>query len=125
VQFILYLIKPIIVLTFFCDFCQWVDTQRQDKKKYEAGLKTAMTDEKLQHLSDMDFKWSVLKEREDKVWNQRYEELKMFNDEHGHCRVPKRLGKLGIWVQEQRSSRGRARKNNNGRIAKLEAVGLI
>jgi hypothetical protein len=52
--------------------------QRREKKKYETGSKTAMTDEKLQHLSNMDFQWSVRKEHEDAMWNQRYGELTKF-----------------------------------------------
>ncbi|OEU06604.1 hypothetical protein FRACYDRAFT_254152 [Fragilariopsis cylindrus CCMP1102] len=102
----------------------WVFTQRQNKKRYEAGLKTAMNDEKLQHLSDMDFHWSVRKERESAVWDQRYEELKKFQEEHGHCRVSQRSGRLGIWVMEQRSKRIRSR-NNKGRLEKLEEIGFF
>ncbi|OEU11360.1 hypothetical protein FRACYDRAFT_143813, partial [Fragilariopsis cylindrus CCMP1102] len=82
---------------------RWVDTQRTEKKNYEAGLKTSMTDEKLQHLSDMGFEWNVRKERDDAVWNQRFEELKKFRDEHGHCRVPQGSGKFGTWVKHLRS----------------------
>ena len=48
-----------------------------------------MTNEKLQHLSDMGFEWSVKQEREDAVWNQRFEELRELKEEHGHCRVPR------------------------------------
>ena len=97
--------------------------QRQAQIKYEAGLKTAMNDEKLQHLSDMDFHWSVKKERNSAVWDQRYEELKNFKGEHGHCRIP-RKGKLGIWVAMQRKSRVRARSSKE-HIAKLEAIGFF
>jgi hypothetical protein len=97
--------------------------QRLDKKKYEAGLKTAMNDDKLQHLSDMNFQWSVLKERKDAVWNQRYEELREFKEEHGHCRVPQRLGKLGTWANHMRSTARRPKCKE--KIDKLEAIGLF
>ena len=97
--------------------------QRQAKIKYEAGLKTAMNDEKLQHLSDMDFHWSVKKERNSAVWDQRYEELKKFQGEHGHCRV-RQKGKLLWWVMEQRKSKVRARSSKE-KTAKLEAIGFF
>ena len=61
----------------------------------EFGLKTSMTSEKIEHLEDMGFQWSV--RNNDDFWNQRYEELKKFKEEHGgHCRVPRKSsGKLG------------------------------
>ena len=104
--------------------------QRQDKKKYEAGLKTAMTDEKLQHLSDMDFHWNgnasnVRKEHNSDVWNQRYEELKKFQEEHGHCRVPHLKGKFGCWVHNQRCSKKVRIARTEEKTAKLEAIGFF
>jgi hypothetical protein len=105
-----------------------VKNQRQEKVKYEAGLKTAMTDEKLQHLADMDFQWNgnasnVKKERDIAMWDQRFEELKKFKDEHSHCRVPRGSGKLGIWVKNMRSTA--MRPKNKEKIDKLEAIGLF
>ena len=41
-------------------------------------------------------------------WNDMYQQLKEFKEEHGHCMVPKRnkkdprLAKLGVWVGKQR-----------------------
>ena len=79
-----------------------------------------MNDEKLQHLSDMDFQWSVLKDRHSAVWDQRFEELNNFKDEHGHCRIPQKEGKLGIWVMHQRT-----RPKSSERTAELEAIGFF
>ena len=98
--------------------------QRTEKKRYEVGVKTSMTDEKLQHLADMDFKWSVEKERNDAAWNKRFEELENFKEEQGHCRVPQKTSKLGSWVHKQRSKRERA-SNSKERITMLEAIGLF
>jgi hypothetical protein len=101
-------------------------TQRTEMRKFEAGagLKTAMTDEKEKHLEDMGFQWSVKKEHEDAMWNQRYEELKKFKDEHGHCHVPRKSsGKLGIWVKNMKSTSRRPKCNE--KIEKLEAIGFF
>jgi hypothetical protein len=95
-----------------------VDTQRTQKKKYEAGLQTAMTNEKLQHLSSMDFQWN---ERNNATWDQQFEELKKFRDEHGHCRVP-RKGKFGGWVKNQKARRAFTSKE---KIIKLNEIGLF
>ena len=104
---------------------QWVKNQRGHKKRHEAGLKTAMNDEKLQHLSDMDFHWSVKKERNSAVWDQRYEELEKFQEEHGHCRVPPGSGKLGGWVHHQRYNKSIRIARSEEKTAKLEAIGLF
>ena len=100
-----------------------MNDQRAAKKKYEAGSKTAMTNEKLQHLSDMGFEWSVKKERDDAMWNQRFEELREFKDEHGHCRVPQGSGKFGTWVKHLRSTAKGPKCSE--KIAKLEAIGFF
>ncbi|OEU08651.1 hypothetical protein FRACYDRAFT_196285 [Fragilariopsis cylindrus CCMP1102] len=100
---------------------EWVNTQRKQKNRYEAGLKTAMTDEKLQHLSDMGFEWSVKKEREDAMWNQRYEELKKFKEEHCHCRVTlKSSRKLGKWMKNFESEFGLKTSMTSEKIEHLE-----
>ena len=91
--------------------------QRQEKKKYEAGSKTAMTNEKLQNLSHMDFQWRV-----DATWDQQFVELKKFRDEHGHCRVPRGSGKLGTWVNHQKARRASASKE---RIIKFKEIGFF
>lgn len=36
------------------------------------------------------------------VWNKRYNELIEYLEEHGHCMVPQRYPKLGLWVMQQR-----------------------
>ena len=80
--------------------------------------------EKIEKLEAVGFyKWSVKKEREDAMWIQRYEELKKFKEEHGHCRVPRSPGKLGIWVNIMRSIAHRPTCNE--KIGKLMAVGFF
>ena len=46
----------------------------------------------------------VIKTVYDKKWLEKYEELKVFQQEHGNCNVPKRQGQLGNWVQWQRQT---------------------
>jgi hypothetical protein len=82
-----------------------------------------MTGEKLDRLEDMGFQWSVKKEREDAMWNQRYGELKKFKEEHGHCRVPRRSG-IGEWVNHQKRKKNRDARSEE-RTGKLEAVGFF
>ncbi|CAB9503320.1 expressed unknown protein [Seminavis robusta] len=114
----------------------WVQQQRVEKKKYERGLKTSMTDEKLEHLSALEFKWQVKADHGD-AWNCQFEALKKFKEEHGHCRVPWKTPKLGKWVSDQRSQyramcAGRSEWNGgrpitmkNEQVAKLKAIGAL
>ena len=92
------------------------------KQRYEMGIKTSMTDEKLQALANMDFEWSVRKEGQDALWNQRFEELQAFKEEHGHCRVPRNKPKLGLWAKKQRGERRAS--NSEERTIKLQEIGL-
>ena len=80
-----------------------------------------MTNEKLQQLSGMGFQWSVKKERNNATWDQRFEELKKFRDEHGHCRVP-RKGKFGGGVKNQKARRAFTSKE---KIIKFEEIGFF
>ena len=90
--------------------------------KYKAGKKTPMTDEKVRHLADIDFQWSVKKEREEDFWNERYEELVIFKEENGHCKVPRSLGKVGRWISKQRFKRAKISKE---KFNKLKNIGLF
>ena len=63
-----------------------------------------------------------IKEGEDAVWNQRFEELKKFKEKHGHCRVPRNTPKLGVWVKKQRGVRRAS--NSEERTIKLQEIGL-
>ena len=37
-----------------------------------------------------------------KTWDERFQELLEFKEEHGHTIVPQHSGPLGSWVREQR-----------------------
>lgn len=69
-------------------------------------------------------------------WEDKYEELKQFRQEHGHCRVPRRnhnyryAAQLERWIRSQREmmkkmNRGEKSTLTPERIAKLDALGFI
>ena len=121
-----------VYLTFSpCFGRQWVKTQRNEKKRYEQGLKTAMTDEKLQHLSDLDFDWG---ESNNDAWNRNFESLVEFKQKHGHCRIPRSTPKLGLFVHRNRrlyraSLRGESHVDeyqiHEENTSRLKAIGLF
>lgn len=52
-------------------------------------------------------------------WNERLTELKMYKDKLGHCDVPTKQGKLGIWVHNQRRRRKRLSKEREDALDEL------
>ncbi|KAL3793340.1 hypothetical protein HJC23_003850, partial [Cyclotella cryptica] len=69
------------------------------------------------------------------TWDERYEELVSFKNEHSHCMVPKNYGPLGSWVRAQRhlmKERGTIGSSFDGggllsedRIELLEKIGFV
>lgn len=56
-------------------------------------------------------------------WETRFDELKHFQREKGHCRVPAHSTKLGRWVERQRTLY-RLGKIDSERIERLETIGF-
>jgi len=85
----------------------WVSTQRQQYKKFQQRTRPTATEKlkaqrtKIEKLDQLGFEWNAL----DAMWNDKLQDLKLFQQEHGHCRVPKRYKpntSLGGWVDRQR-----------------------
>ena len=62
-------------------------------------------------------------ERTSDTWEVRFEELKRFKTEHGHCDVRANSSPLGIWVNNQRSFRKRG-SLDPVRYRRLEELGF-
>ena len=93
----------------------WVNHQRSMKK---IGRLAAGRAKKLEELG---FRWGTPKTAPS--WGVRFQQLKEFKEEHGHCNVPKRHpGGLGHWVQYQR--RAGSQRRNAGQTQKLEELGF-
>ena len=74
----------------------WVNVQRKEKEKYEAGAKSAMTKEKLQHLEELGFEENT----KNTIWNPRFEKSETILDEHNGD-FPIARSKLSAWVNRQ------------------------
>jgi len=67
--------------------------------------KNALTPERKARLLSLGFEISIRPERGKKTWDDRYEQLREFFEERGHCDVPCRYHKVLLlprWVKEQR-----------------------
>ena len=95
----------------------WVNNQRRRNKDGSQRPNA----EQAQKLEELGFRWDTVKRCS---WEERFEQLKGFNEEHGHCTVPrKHPGGLGFWVEYQRSTRG-SQHCDASQTRKLEELGL-
>jgi len=74
----------------------------------EAGKATCLTDERVNDLMGVGFVFKAGKSPNitaivRKSWEERFQELLAFKEEHGHTLVPQLSGPLGVWVKEQRT----------------------
>jgi hypothetical protein len=85
---------------------QWVSTQRTRYKLYQEGKPSPMTAEHIRALDGVGFDWGTRKTVLKSTWSERFEQLREFNVQFGHCLVPKRYAAnptLGGWVSKQRT----------------------
>jgi len=95
---------------------RWVVTQRSSYKRGQ------LCEDRVQRLESLGFQWSGVIYAE--IWEQRYEELKAFWEEHGHCNVSQydpEHSRLGRWVTTQRRSWMKGRISRK-RVQLLEAI---
>ena len=103
---------------------QWVASQQW------AYPKGKLTEEQVERLSRIGMYWG---NRNDRQWNEGYQEAKRYFDAHGDLNVPADYVSpngynLGNWVKRQRYTRHNPEKScavlTEERIAKLDAIGM-
>ena len=103
---------------------QWVESQQW------AYPKGKLTDEQVERLNRIGMYWG---NRNDRQWNEGYQEAKRYFDAHGNLNVPAEYVSpngynLGNWVKRQRYTRQNPEKScavlTEERIAKLDEIGM-
>jgi hypothetical protein len=101
---------------------RWVNRQRSC---LAAGL---MKPERKDKLDELGFVWKVgvcdgSSSLQERTWDELYERLLEFQEEHGHCRVPRSFDKwdLGTWVSSQRRANLTI---DHRRAERLNAIGF-
>jgi hypothetical protein len=107
----------------------WVKRQRYQYKRKQMKRDSTITDERQATLQQKGFVWDSHKA----AWIERFEALKLFKKEHGHCTVPSNYSDrpLASWVKCQRrryklyTKTGQRSTMINERFMQLKAVGFV
>lgn len=111
----------------------FVKKQREDYRLRQSGKHSPMNDERIKRLESLGFAWTVInREYYHDSWARRFEELKEFKAQNGHCFVPRKYPEnqpLAYWVERQRQDyrnlqKGKPSKMTADRVGVLEEVGF-
>ena len=121
---------------------RWVSDQQTQYKNVLTGQGTTaptLTRERIELLDSIGFEWNRPSEmrktgvRDDQMWNLKLEQLRAFQQQHGHCRVPQKYAvdpSFGQWIAHQRYYKKHFDKgvSSSGitqeRIDKLDSIGF-
>jgi hypothetical protein len=113
----------------------WVRTQREAKKDFDSqGKKTSMTQERVEALESIGFQWVVGHQPKDEQWENMFQALLQYKQQHGHTRVSQTENKqLYKWVLNQRARRrlleqkgpGKAKGMTWPRVERLTAIDFV
>jgi ribosomal protein S8 len=109
----------------------FVNNARTQYKKFQSGLSSNMTQEKIDQLEELGFIWNIRQGRT--PWTTRFEELKQYKERYGHCNVSKEWmenQKLVAWVTKQKSqyklyTAGKECNLTEEKVEKLSELGLF
>jgi len=95
--------SPIDEETYYTqsDLATWIREQNNCRKMFLDGKASDITPNQIKVLDQASFPW--IRDSSER-WDGHFRELMAFKEEHGHCNVPRKAGKLGIWVKNQRAA---------------------
>lgn len=68
-------------------------------EKRRRGQSAILDQEKIDKLDSVGFTWSFESDKKPKKWEERYQDLVVFKEKHGHCNVSRSEGAFGEWVR--------------------------
>jgi len=112
----------------------FVSNIRTFYREKEEGKPSCLTDERVNDLLEIGFvfkagKTPKRKTKVTKTWDERFEELLAYKEEHGHTLVPQLSGPLGVWAKQQRTEyrrmkAGRKTPMNAEKALRLTEIGF-
>ena len=107
---------------------QWVMTQRRQYKMFQKGERTQLSEERRAALDSIGFVW-VVDKKSIRGWDDRFQELVDYKEEHGHTNVSQKEGSLGRWVSTQRRhyrflQEDEQSQLNQARVDRLNQIGF-
>jgi hypothetical protein len=92
-----------------------------------------MTEERIRELESIGFDWGTTKTDLASIWSARFQQLREYKVQSGHCLVPQQYAanrKLGKWVSTQRAQyklyqEGKPSAMTEERIQELESIGFV
>lgn len=107
----------------------WAARQRRARQNLQLGVKSTMTEDRVELLESIGFDWSPW----DTKWNMRVQELQDYKRRFGDCMVPVHWNEnpqLGSWVSTQRKyyklhKAGKTARITKERIRQLTEVGFV
>ena len=104
-----------------CDVPRSHNLGRWVKHQRTLYMTNTLAQDRVDRLDSIGFKW---RKRDPEVpWETRFEELVQYKAKHGDCDVPKKHGKLGIWVATQRAAY-MANSTSQDRVDRLDSIGF-
>ena len=110
----------------------WVDTQRREKRKFDKGEKSLMTQERIDKLNKIGFVWNPGQGKggvNENKWDENLTQVVQYKEKHKRF-PPQSQGVLGTWVDKQRREKKKFDKGEKSsmtqeRIDKLDEVGFV
>ncbi|OEU23617.1 hypothetical protein FRACYDRAFT_178329, partial [Fragilariopsis cylindrus CCMP1102] len=103
---------------------RWVNTQRDEYKKYKESKKSSMTKVRIRVLEELDFKWKV---KLFITFEDRLTQLADYKKKYGDCNVPRDFEEyttLGKWVSSQRTEYKRYKESKKSSMTKVRIRAL-
>jgi len=107
----------------------WVGKQREEFKKLKEKKSSQLDKYRIDKLNEINFQWT-LQSWTVVSWDDRFEALKRFKEQHGHCKIPRNHADFGNWPIYQKAQyklfkEGKKSKITAAKVQKLIDIGFI
>lgn len=108
---------------------KWVGKQREEYRKWETKKQSQLSQYRIDKLNEAGFQWSLTNNKT-VSWEERFEALKRFKEENGHCMVPRGHVDFGSWPSYQQNQyknwkEGKSSKLTKEKVNKLIEIGFL